>query len=382
VIVLIPAYEPGVALLDLLRDLAVEAPRIPIVVVDDGSGPEYAAVFDGAAALGATVLGHVRNQGKGAALRTGFRHAMCAFAGRAVVTADADGQHTARDIVRIGEATVDGAASGAPAMVLGCRDTDLPGTPLRSRAGNRAARTAFRAAAGWSLSDTQTGLRGIPSVMLPWLLAQRGDRFEYEQNVLLRCHRDGWATREVPIATVYLAGNASSHFRPFVDTLRVGLPLVLFAGSSLVAFAVDTLILLLLTALTGALVPSIVAARVVSASVNFVVNRRVVFRGESGENLAREAGRYTLLAAALLASNLAWMTMLTAAGVALVPAKLLTEAALFALGYLIQRGVVFARPRRPARPERLESAVNASLMNGEGSATRMEIVTTPPRRNP
>lgn len=378
-IILIPAYEPDVALTDLVGALTISAPGIPIVVVDDGSGPRHAAVFDDVAALGATVLGHVRNQGKGAALRTGFRHAMSAFPGHSVVTADADGQHTVADILNVGATTVAAVDSGAPVMVLGCRDTGRRGNPMRSRLGNGAARATFRLAAGWTLSDTQTGLRGIPPVMLPWLLAQRGDRFEYEQNVLLRCHRDGWETCEVPIETVYMAGNASSHFRPLVDTLRVGVPLLLFAASSLFAFAVDTLLLLVLTAVTGALIPSIVAARVVSATVNFVVNRHVVFRRDGTGALHRQATRYALLAGALLASNVAWMTMLTAAGMPLLAAKLVTEAALFTLGYLIQRSVVFGRNPRASR---LESAVNAPLRNGEGAATRMEIVTTSPRRNP
>jgi len=93
----------------------------------------------------------------------------------------------------------------------------------------------------------------------------------------------------------------------------------------------------------------------------------------------REAVRYAALAAALLATNIAWMSALTALGMGIVPAKVATETALFVLGYLIQRGVVFARnPQRPS----LEPAVNASLMNGEGIPTRMEIVTTDPRRNP
>lgn len=81
----------------------------------------------------------------------------------------------------------------------------------------------------------------------------------------------------------------------------------------------------------------------------------------------------------ILATNVAWMSGLTALGLGLVPAKIATEAALFALGYLIQRRVVFSRTPAPAP---LESAVNAPLMNGEGAATRMEIVTTRPRRNP
>ena len=135
-IILIPAYEPDVALTDLVGALTISAPGIPIVVVDDGSGPRHAAVFDDVAALGATVLGHVRNQGKGAALRTGFRHAMSAFPGHSVVTADADGQHTVADILNVGATTVAAVDSGAPVMVLGCRDTGRRGNPMRSRLGS------------------------------------------------------------------------------------------------------------------------------------------------------------------------------------------------------------------------------------------------------
>ena len=170
-----------------------------------------------------------------------------------------------------------------------------------------------------------------------------GERFEYEQNVLLRSGRAGVATRELPIETVYLDANASSHFRPIVDSLRVVLPLALFAGSSLLAFAIDTVALLVLTALTGWLVPSIVAARVLSASVNFAVNRRLVFRPVHGRT-AGQALRYALLASALLASNVVWLEALTGLGVPLVAAKIATEGVLFVTGYGAQRTFVFGSP--------------------------------------
>lgn len=47
-IVLIPAFEPTRTLLDLLRDLAREAPELSVIVVDDGSGPLYAPLFSDA----------------------------------------------------------------------------------------------------------------------------------------------------------------------------------------------------------------------------------------------------------------------------------------------------------------------------------------------
>lgn len=341
-IVLIPAYEPGPALPRLVDDLLEADPDVEVVVVDDGSGETYRDAFSAVEASGAAVVRHPQNLGKGAALKTGIRHVMDAHPGDDLVTADADGQHTARDILAVADELRTDAASRAASMVLGCR-AFAGRVPLRSRVGNALARGVFRVAAGWRLSDTQTGLRGIPSAMLPWLAEQPGDRFEYEQNVLLGVRRAGWSSREVPIETVYLDHNASSHFRPVIDSLRVALPLVRFAGSSVLAFVVDTVALLVLTTLTGWLVPSIVAARVLSASVNFAVNRRLVFRQQPGSGAVGQAVRYSILALGLLASNVVWMTALTDFGVPLLAAKVATEAVLFVTSYGVQKSFVFAQ---------------------------------------
>ncbi|GAA1994371.1 bifunctional glycosyltransferase family 2/GtrA family protein [Microbacterium pumilum] len=363
-IVLIPAYEPRPCLSALVAELLAADPELGVVVVDDGSGAEFSAEFARVSALGATVLHHHRNLGKGAALKSGIRHIRDEHPGQDVVTADADGQHTVRDILRLPDELRADAASGAPALVLGCR-TFSGNVPWRSRIGNASARTVFRLAAGWSLSDTQTGLRGIPADLLAWVEAQPGDRFEFEQNVLLRARRAGVAAREVAIETVYLEGNASSHFRPVVDSLRVALPLIRFTGSSLLAFAVDTVALLVLVALTGWLIPAIVAARAISASVNFAVNRRVVFRAPSEGGMRGQAVRYAMLAIALLASNIVWIEGLTAIGIPLILAKIATEAVLFVTSYGVQRSFVF-------RSAELVSPAGARHSSRIASPTRMD----------
>ncbi|MBD3942531.1 glycosyltransferase [Microbacterium sp. NEAU-LLC] len=380
-IVVIPAYEPGPRLAGVVAGLFAADPDIEIVVVDDGSGEGFATVFAMVEGLGATVLRHAANRGKAAALRTGFDRVLAVHAGDDVVTADADGQHTVMDILRVADALRADAAAGAPTLVLGCRAFSGR-VPLRSRAGNTVARGVFRLAAGWSLSDTQTGLRGIPSQLLEWVRDQPGERFAYEQNVLLRCRRAGVRTREVPIETVYLDGNASSHFRPIVDSVRIMLPLLLFAGSSLIAFAVDTVMLLALTALTGALVPSILAARVVSASVNFAVNRRVVFRARR-RGMPRQLIRYAVLAAALLASNIVWLDALTRYGMPLVLAKVVTEAVLFATSYGVQRSFVFGSPpgAQQGRTE-LEPGPSARHSNPIAATARMDANEHHIGRNP
>jgi glycosyltransferase involved in cell wall biosynthesis len=346
VIVLVPAYEPGPALPRLVAALFDADPDVEVVVVDDGSGPAYQDVFARVHAAGATVIAHDGNRGKGVALKTGLGHVLDTRPGEDIVTADADGQHTVADILAVADemrrdaATLRHAQAPPPAMVLGCRSF-AGRVPLRSRVGNAVARGVFRLAAGWRLSDTQTGLRGIPSEMVPWLIAQPGDRFEYEQNTLLKLRRAGWEAREVPIQTVYLDDNASSHFRPVIDSLRVAVPLLLFAGSSVLAFAVDTLALLVFTALTGWLVPSIIAARALSASINFAINRRIVFHQGSRRGAVRQAFRYGALAVALLASNIVWMTALTEFGIPLLVAKIATEVVLFVTSYGVQKTFVF-----------------------------------------
>jgi len=340
-VILIPAFEPDERLVDLVRALGSGD---PVLVVDDGSGPSFAPVFAAVTAAGATVLAHPRNRGKGAALRTGFEAASVRWPAASVVTADADGQHTPGDIRRVAAALEE---SDGTAIVLGARSFVGGAVPVRSRFGNVVTRALFRLATGERLTDTQTGLRGYPASTLPWLAALPGDRFEYEFLLLLRARDAGVALIEVPVATVYLDGNASSHFRPVADSARIYAPLLRFAASALVAFTIDAAALLALHTLTGWLLFSVVAARVASASVNFAVNRTVVFGAGRTVPLRTAAARYFSLAGLLLIASYGLLTALTDLGVALLVAKLLTDATLFAVSFAVQRAVVFAPAPAP-----------------------------------
>jgi glycosyltransferase involved in cell wall biosynthesis len=224
-IVLLPAYQPGPRLLALVSGLREAAPASPVVVVDDGSGPAGASVVAAAGDLGCTVLRHATNEGKGAALRTGFRYAAQAHPGHDVVSADADGQHSVADVLRVAEAV---RLSGR--LVLGVRRFS-GAVPLRRRLGNALTRGLFRAATGRRVLDTQTGLRGYPDALLDWLVAVPGQRFEYEMNVLLHAAREGHPVEETVVATTYLDGGGS-HFGSVADSVRVYWPLLRFALSS------------------------------------------------------------------------------------------------------------------------------------------------------
>ena len=342
-IILIPAYEPDQQLLRLIRSILSKAPQLTIVVVDDGSGPDYQPVFDGAAGLGCTVLGYPHNRGKGHALKAGFGLIADRFPGRDVVCADSDGQHRVDDILRVAEQL----PAASDAMVLGTRSFS-GNVPARSKFGNTATRWLFRLATGEHLPDTQTGLRGYPAAMLGWLRGVPGERYEYELNLLLEAKQAGYQIRTVGIATVYLDHNSGSHFRPLADSVRIYAPLLKFLASSLAAFIIDTAAFLVLNAVTDSVLLAVVGARGISSAANFLVNRHLVFRHGRERQATRTGARYFALVLTLLAANLALMSALDQLAVAAVPAKLLVEAALLAVSYCVQQRFLFAREQPAA----------------------------------
>jgi len=344
-IILIPAYEPDERLVDLVEALAGEH----LVVVDDGSGPKYRHLFAAVAARGAEVLVHAANRGKGAALRTGFSHVQQRWPGESVVCADSDGQHRPTDIIRV--ATAVEALDDHAAMVLGVRRF-AGAVPRRSRFGNATTRWLFATVSGVTVSDTQTGLRGYPAGLLDWLLDIPGDRFEYEQRLLLRAASERVEILEVVIDTVYLAGNSSSHFRPVRDSWRIWRPLLAagirslvhrdgstalrFGASSFLGFLLDLSVFTALVAVGQPVLPAVVLARLLSGTTNFLVNRHWVFRGHARPPLLPAALRYAGLAAVPVGGNALLLPILLATGLPAAAAKTMCEAVLFAASFLVQ----------------------------------------------
>ena len=218
--IVIPVCDPdAVRFPSLVRRLRVDFAHV--VVVDDGS-LEGREAFDAVRGDVDAVLVHATNRGKGAALRTAFAWAqekLPRLAG--VVTVDGDGQHDPEDVRRVAEELAREPNGG---LVLGVRSFS-GNVPFRSRLGNFWTRGLFRLVTGLSVSDTQTGLRGIPAALLPRLLAIPGDRYEYEIRMLADARRHPAPPREVSVRTIYLDGNASSHYRPLRDTFRTQLAL-------------------------------------------------------------------------------------------------------------------------------------------------------------
>lgn len=359
--VLIPAYQPDARLPRLILELHRADPSTKIVVVDDGSGQKFSDIFEASATAGAHVISYEHNRGKGYALREGFTwiRDVAGDSPECVVTADADGQHTLNDIFRVGRTCTDTGKS-----VLGVREF-VGHVPARSRIGNTATSALFWLATGWKLKDTQTGLRAFPVALLPALLEVQGDRYEYELRVLLHLAKFRHPVTQIPIETIYEAGNPTSHFRPLQDSARIWAPLLKFAASSGVATIIDYVLVLVLNALTGALFFPVIAARLVSASVNFAMNRRVF--EATGVPLRRSALRYAALAVAVIAGSYTILAVLTGIGMPLWIAKIIADTTMYLVSYSAQSRYVFA----PAQEQSAKVARHESQTQGD-SATQSQ----------
>ena len=338
--ILIPSYEPDERLIMLVQELKNNH-NFNIVVVDDGSGEIYNSYFEKLKEMGCIILTHEVNKGKGCALKTGFDYIFHnSNETEGVITADADGQHLVKDILLI----VAQLPFESRKIVLGVRKF-IGSVPIKSVVGNTISRAVFKLASGYQLIDTQTGLRGFPVDMLAWLLNVEGERFEYEMNMLLEASTMGFELVKINIATVYIKGNKSTHFRAIQDSILVFLPFLKFCMSGLSAAVVDYVLLFVFQDLTKNLFISVVAARAVSSGVNFAINSTHTFKKKPEHHKSKsEAVKYYILVCALLMLNYFILSFLwNEVKIPLFWSKVLTELFLFTFSYYIQRFFVFKK---------------------------------------
>ncbi len=349
--VIIPSLNPDEKLMRVVRGLE-EAGFDDIIIVNDGSNSENLQFFPNPEENpSCKILTHEVNRGKGAALKTAFDYFLKNREGRVgVVTVDGDDQHRPIDVLRCAERMVT-----CGELVLGVRDFSLPHVPKRSRHGNKITSFVFRIGCGLKISDTQTGLRAIPTEYLPSLCQVSGDRFEYETNMLLSMKTYGIPFSEVKIETVYIEENKTSHFRPFHDSIRIYSLILKFmlssAGATLVDLAVFYLSSLFLTKQLGAFSIPVctVIARAASSICNFEINRKTVFKDKGSVRGAFV--RYYALAIPLMlvSAGLVWLfSHLFEMSMPILKTliKALVDTVLFFVSFNIQREWVFASKKK------------------------------------
>ena len=343
VAVLIPAYKPDERMLKLIEALKTTG-FSRLIVIDDGNEESYAPLFHQAEAAGAVVLKHPVNRGKGAALKTGLKYIL-SNSPCPVVTADADGQHAPEDVLRIAERLNE----EPEALVLGVRDKSQ--MPLRSKFGNTLTCWTLGAVSGLWIDDTQTGLRGLPVQALKAFSELKGDRYEYEMNMLLAVRQKRMQVEQVVIQTIYIDDNRGSSFHVFRDSVLVYgtllKQLLSFLGSSAIAALIDlALFTTLQIVYPHLLMVAVVSARAASATVNYFINKNLVFHASCG---ARCAVRYITLVIVMIILSYLIIRALTLIHIPSVFAKIMGDALLLFFNYSVQRQIVFRGRRKTAK---------------------------------
>ncbi|PIY69231.1 glycosyltransferase family 2 protein [Candidatus Roizmanbacteria bacterium CG_4_10_14_0_8_um_filter_39_9] len=192
IFIVIPAYNESKVVASVIDELN-ENGYSNVIVVDDGSSDStYKALLG----RNVTVLRHMLNRGKGAAVKTGIEAAK-RMGAQIVITFDADGQHDPKDIAGMIELLHKGSD-----VVLGKRDFSSKKIPYFKRLGNRLGNMLTWMVYGLWVQDSQSGLRAYSNRALD-LIQTSTDRYEYDSEVIREIARNNLKWIEYPMHVRY-----------------------------------------------------------------------------------------------------------------------------------------------------------------------------------
>ncbi|MFA6473944.1 MAG: glycosyltransferase family 2 protein [Patescibacteria group bacterium] len=191
VVVVLPAYNEGARIADVVRKVRTYVDEV--IVADDGSKD---STSEEARQIGAIVVRHRINLGKGAALQTGVQAAILRGA-KTIVLMDADGQHPPEKIPEL----VEKIHGGAYDIVFAYRkhDHEMPGY---RRFGNQWLNFSVRFLFGMLVSDVWCGFRAFRADIYPLIQWQR-QNYSVDVEMALRAAQHKLRYCEVPIPTIY-----------------------------------------------------------------------------------------------------------------------------------------------------------------------------------
>ncbi|MCM1524218.1 MAG: GtrA family protein [Ruminococcus sp.] len=343
----IPSLDPDERLASIVKKLRGKGFE-HIILVNDGSRSDK--IFKRLEEeFGCCVITHFMNFGKGRGMKNAMNFYMNNFADSCsgIVFADGDDQHDIDDIC----ACCRRLAEDGNSLVLGVRDFGGEGVPPKSRFGNRLTSGFFRLFCGLDISDTQTGLRAVPNELIPRFAAVKGERFDFETNMLLEAGRLGIPIKEVPIKTIYEDNNSGTHFNPIKDSLAIYKMLIGYASSSLISCLTDLAVYqTVFTAAASAemgrrIMLATFIARAVSSLLNYALNRGVVFKSAADPRLTLI--KYYILCIIQAAASFGGVYGLSHIfGEKTLIVKMIVDTLLFAVSFKVQQVWVFRKKRK------------------------------------
>lgn len=203
VMVVIPAYNAGKLVCEVLKGVLGYFDPAQIILVDDGSSDHTAAAVQ---PFNIVLIRHEFNRGKGAALRTAFEYVLSKTSAQAVISLDADGQHRPQELPKFLEAF----ARTSAALIIGCRNFDPHVMPWTRVMSNYMTSRLLSWKIGQHVRDSQSGYR-LYSRRLLEKFALKTSGYETESEVIIQAGKLGMRIEFVSIDTVY--GSETSHIR-------------------------------------------------------------------------------------------------------------------------------------------------------------------------
>lgn len=300
-IIVIPSLNPDSSLIKLLGTIRQSLTAAPILIVNDGSSDSHEAIFEEAIAYDCVVKKHEMNLGKGAALKTALQHVLTDYPTiEYIVTIDSDSQHSMTDLL----ACVETAQQNPTSLVFGTGASHL---------------------------------RVIPRRFLASLLQIKGDRFDYETNMLIALEENSMPIVTHPINALYIDKSGSSSSKP----IDVFLKYLLSSGMSflldLLVFAV-TIRLITEGSLASISIASF-SARAVSSMFNYYLNREHVFKSQSQSSVVKYFSLVVFQIA--LSSFFVYLSSQLFYQADTVLFKVIVDGLLFVFSYFVQKYMVF-----------------------------------------
>ncbi len=230
--IVVPAYNEGAGIAEVVAGLRAAASWREILVVDDGSTDETGAC---AAREGATVIRHPYNKGNGASVKTGIR----AAAGDYVMIIDGDGQHRPVDSLRLAEKL------GEYDLVVGARVGSTQATPSR-RLGNAVLNWLAGYLTGRAIPDLTSGFRAARREQLREFLHLLPNGFSTPATTTLAFIKAGYNVAFEPVealqrrghSKIRLARDGAKFFLIVLKVVTIFSPLRVFLPISLATFGV------------------------------------------------------------------------------------------------------------------------------------------------
>lgn len=343
-VIIIPAYNPSQEFLPFITELHERCVQeaVAILLVNDGCDVSYDHVLEMAISFSnVSIVKHETNLGKGAALKTGISAVKNIFPKCAgVVTADADGQHRVEDIFNV----LNFNAAKDDALILGVRHFDQD-VPIRSKLGNVLTRAVFYMLTSIRIEDTQTGLRRIPRNHFGAMLDIKSTGYAFEMEMLLWAKQSDVQLETQVIKTVYIDHNATSHFRPFVDSVKIYAVLLKQAFASTATAIVDLCAFSIFFALSGGMLFWANAfSRTVAFPVYFYMNRDFVFKQKQLGLHPVPKLVLAIIVSGLFSYSLQWLAQKTL-GFNEVLSKLVIETIVFFINFIVLRDFVYKNKR-------------------------------------